>query len=480
MPARITGNALQCAQELRGHAAQAQQSRQIALWSVSCSLPHQGANAMTIVCGTDFSDSAEQAARAAASIARCSNSRLELVHVLADPAAAGIPALGAFFAPLQELLSELAAKLGREFSIQVNPTVLEGPADERLVDFARSNKARLIVVSSLGARKQEHWRVGSVAERVLQRSDIPVLIVREAASIAEWVEGVRPLRILLGVDLGESARAALRWVETLRQIRPCDVRIMQVAWPMGEHARFGVKGPIELEGLRPELHALLERDLRAWTGTMAGEGEVSFSVSACWGRTDEQLARLAQEQRADLLVVGTHQRALVARVWQGSISRGVVHRSSCNVACVPPQAASASDKPEIVRFRSVLIPTDFSTLANRALGAGYGLLPEGGVVHLLHVLTRERADAPPDLEARLRALIPAGAEARGIETRVHVVDDSEPWSGIWHAASRLGVDAICMSTHGRSGAARVLLGSQAREVVQRARQPVLLVRTDVA
>ena len=49
---------------------------------------------MTIVCGTDFSENAGQATCAAASIARCLNQRLELVHVIADPAAAGIPALG--------------------------------------------------------------------------------------------------------------------------------------------------------------------------------------------------------------------------------------------------------------------------------------------------------------------------------------------------------------------------------------------------
>jgi len=433
---------------------------------------------MTIVCGTDFSDSAAQAARAAASMARHTNDRLELVHVIADPAAAGLPALGAFFAPLQELLSNLAGKLAREFSIEVNPTVLEGPADERLVDFARTAKSRLIVVSSLGSRKQEHWRVGSVAERVLQRSDIPVLVVREAASIEQWLESSRPLRILLGVDLGQSARAALRWVEELRQIRPCDVRVVQVAWPIGEHARFGVKGPIELEGLRPELQTLLERDLRAWTGTVSGEGKISLTVKACWGRVDEQLALLAQEEAADLLVIGTHQRACMARVWQGSISRGTVHRSSCNVACVPSASRSTSEASTITRFRSVLIPTDLSPRANRALGAGYGVLAEGGVVHLLHVVTCDRAEAPRDLDARLRALVPVGAEACGIETRVHVVAEAEAWSGIVHAAARLAVDAICMATRGRTGPARLLLGSQASEVVQRVRQPVLLVKDD--
>jgi nucleotide-binding universal stress UspA family protein len=434
---------------------------------------------MPIVCGTDFSENAGQAARAAASIARCLKDRLELVHVLADPAAAGIPALGMFYAPVQELLAEQAGKLAREFSITVNPSVLEGPTDERLVDFARSANARLVVVSSLGRRKQDHFLVGSVAERVLQRSDIPVLVVREAASIEQWTGSQRPLRILIGIDLGQSARAALRWVEALRQIRPCDVHVVQVAWPAGEHSRFGLKGAIELEGLRPELHALLERDLRTWTGSLAGEGQVSFSISACWGRFDEQLALLAQEHKADLLVVGTHQRAWAARVWQSSISRGVVHRSSCNVACVPRPAWAATDRAEITHFRSVLIPTDFSPLANRAIGAGYGLMPDGGVVHLLHVLTCERAEAPPDLDARLRALVPRGSKERGIETRTHVFEEAEAWSGIWHAASTLGVDAICMSTHGRSGASRLLVGSQAEQVLRRARQPVLLVKGDV-
>ena len=434
---------------------------------------------MPVVCGTDFSENAGQAARAAASIARCLKDRLELVHVLADPAAAGLPALGMFYAPVHELLTDQAGKLAREFSITVNPSVLEGPADERLLDFARSAGARLIVVSSLGARKQDHFRLGSVAERVLQRSDTPVLVVRDADSIEQWTASQRPLRILLGSDLGQSARAALRWVEALRQIRPCDVHVVQVAWPVGEHSRFGLKGAIALEGLRPELHALLDRDLRAWTGPIAGQGQVSFSISACWGRFDEQLALLAHEDKADLLVVGTHQRAWTARVWQGSISRGVVHRSSCNVACVPRPAWSTPDRAEITRCRSVLIPTDFSALANRAVGAGYGVVADGGVVHLLHVLTCERAEAPPDLDARLRALVPNGAETRGIETRTHLVEDAEAWSGIWHAASRLGVDAICMSTHGRSGASRLLLGSQAEEVVRRARQPVLLVKGDV-
>jgi nucleotide-binding universal stress UspA family protein len=207
-----------------------------------------------------------------------------------------------------------------------------------------------------------------------------------------------------------------------------------------------------------------------------GPGKTTFLVSACWGRFDTQLTLLARENKADLLVLGNHRRAWTGRMWQGSMSRGVVHQTQANVACVPCPPESR-DQSELTRYRSVLIPTDFSVYANRALPAGYGLLSEGGEVHLLHVVTADQGLAAPDLEARLRALVPPTADALGITTHSHVLEEAEAWSGIWHTASRLAVDAICMATHGRSGVARAFLGSQAEEVLKRAHQPVLLVKS---
>jgi nucleotide-binding universal stress UspA family protein len=94
---------------------------------------------------------------------------------------------------------------------------------------------------------------------------------------------------------------------------------------------------------------------------------------------------------------------------------------------------------------------------------------------LLHVVTRKPGEDDLDVTERLRALVPKGAAAKGVVTEVEVIQEESAWTGIWHAAGRLGVDAICMATHGRSGMPRVVLGSEAQEVVQRARQPVILV-----
>ncbi|MEO8905210.1 MAG: universal stress protein [Polyangiaceae bacterium] len=301
---------------------------------------------MTIICGMDFSDGADNATRAAGALARRLGVPLKLVHVIAEstlPFSLAEPEAREEL--LQGALDAKADNLRALFSIDVETVLLRGRPDERLTAYAASCKARLLVVSSLGMKAQQHWLVGSVAERVAQRSEIPVLVVRDAAGIEAWAREERALRVMVGTDLGTTSMGALRWVAGLRRLLACDVCIAQIAWPIGEHARLGIKGQVELEGLRPEVQEVLERELREWTGALEGRGTTTFVVRAGWGRIDSHLAQLATELGVDVLVVGTHQRAWAARAWQGSVSRGAIHYATSNVACVPPSWNATGELP---------------------------------------------------------------------------------------------------------------------------------------
>jgi universal stress protein A len=57
-----------------------------------------------------------------------------------------------------------------------------------------------------------------------------------------------------------------------------------------------------------------------------------------------------------------------------------------------------------------------------------------------------------------------------------VVQTGNPELAIVDAAKELGIDLIILSTHGRTGLSRVLLGSTAEKVVRHAGCPVLIVR----
>ena len=150
----------------------------------------------------------------------------------------------------------------------------------------------------------------------------------------------------------------------------------------------------------------------------------------------------------------------------------------------------------ITHLRSLLAPTDFSDDANASLGYAYALAPEGGTVHLLHVVEEEgppnplyahyrpgRRPSPEEraaqhraLEQALRELVPVEALARGIATEVAVLADDDPGAAILREAERLAVDAICMSASGRSGLSRALAGSVASKVAAGNACPLVLVR----
>lgn len=283
---------------------------------------------MTIVCGTDFSEGATGAARVAAAIAARLGQRLELVHSIEG---AGDPS-----DVVSARLREIAARLKRELGVdRVEPVVERGEADERLVERANSVGARLVVVGSLGERSQARWLVGSVAERVAQTSSVPVLVVRDAARLEGWASGERTLRVVVAVELTEIARAALRWAKELSAVGPCALTVARIAWPAAEHQRLGIATPMPLDHLVPGVEEQLLRELREWASGVPGAEGAELLVRCGWGRVDVHLAQLAAELDADLLVVGTTQRAAIARLWQRSVSRGVLHEASMNVACVP-------------------------------------------------------------------------------------------------------------------------------------------------
>jgi nucleotide-binding universal stress UspA family protein len=147
---------------------------------------------------------------------------------------------------------------------------------------------------------------------------------------------------------------------------------------------------------------------------------------------------------------------------------GVVRQGSMNVACVPMSAAITMPGP---RLRQVLVTTDFSTLADRAIAWAFALAGREGTVHLVHIAPANCQDVTTLLQ-KLRDRVPQWA---GAEVAPQVIRSDHVGIAICQAAERLGVDVMCMARHGRTGLAGLLLGSVAQQVVQEARRPLLLV-----
>lgn len=450
-----------------------------------------------ILCGTDFSPAADVATEVAAAIARKIDAPLLLAHAVEIPET--IP-------PDAKALRWLTASRGRglrdeaerirETGVNVEARATAGRADEVLVNLARKGKSRMIVVSSLGRRRPGRWLLGSVAERTAERADVPTLVLRHAGALRAWARGQRTLKVFVCFNFTATSEAALRWVRELTAIGPCEVVLGYVNWPIEEHVRLGGAGPLPFDGNPPEVLTVLKRDMKARARVLLNGLSVRCRVEAHLGRTDARLAEMAKEEGADLIVVGSHQYEGVARLWHASVSRGLLGNAAMSVAVVPLATDGAGRTEMMPALRHVLVSTDFSDLANRAIPYAYSLLRGGGVVSLLHVLpppptfvferlepgTEDRPPVEPDagraheVSVKLHALIPAGAADQGVLSQVEVVESHDVGLAICQAAERLGADVICLGSHGHSGLSTTLLGSVAEEVMKRTRRPLFVVR----
>jgi nucleotide-binding universal stress UspA family protein len=275
-----------------------------------------------ILTPTDFSPSAELAMRSAEFLSRQQRARLDLLHVLQLPAPSYLGRLGldrdlreTWIAGAREQLAELARGLaGTE--LEVDTILREGKPWSEILDVARERGADLICLGNSGHSALERLFLGSTAENVVRRSDVPVLIVRE-----------RPLtevrRVLVPVDFDPGTKVAIRFA--LAKFPAAEISALHVVAPLPP--ADPVVGPLvpNLAAIRAKIRGLLDR---------LGARDVTESVRLMADPAGA-IIEAARETDVDLLVLTTHGRRGVSRAILGSVAEKVVRHADRPVLVLP-------------------------------------------------------------------------------------------------------------------------------------------------
>jgi nucleotide-binding universal stress UspA family protein len=437
---------------------------------------------MAIVCGTDLSDAAAEAATAAAYLAARLQLPLYLIHAL-DPAIAAQRDL----ADRTERQLQEQGRLLRELGADVRVTLRSGTPDAVLVQSAHDFQASLVVVGAEGQKLASGRRIGVHSERVAQRCGVALLVVRDATPFREWAH--RPLKIVLGAEHAFSTACAAAKLGELRALGPCEVTAVRLFWPPNELQRLGFTGARSYVESDPRLTQALASEVRE---RLPVASSYKLRVEPHLGNLGERLAAIATEEHADLIIVGSHDRNVMERIWEGSTSHSTLHNAHTAVLCVP---IDESGMLRTRHVRSVAVATDFSRLGDAALPHAYALADAGAVIHVLHVVPmREQSAldfhdifALDDLDVASPARDEAWQHMRQLTSRVsegpdkkrvvlHALESDNPAEAIAQAAERLHADVIVLGTHGRSGISKAVMGSVTSSVVHLTKRPVLLVR----
>jgi nucleotide-binding universal stress UspA family protein len=232
----------------------------------------------------------------------------------------------------------------------------------------------------------------------------------------------------------------------------------------------------------------LARDVEALR--RAGLNVTSLVYCAPTEDTADMLGLAVREARPDLVVMSTHGRGGLRRSVFGSVADTLIRRVEVPVVLVTPHCdASWAARPPA----QILVPLDGSPLAEQALhhAARLARLVDAEILLVRSVSSslhpRYRNDKLVlscadfvEIEDAWRYLSNVADGLRSARCRVSIrVLVGSTAVAVAHAARTEGMDLIVMTTHGRGGLSRYVIGSVADGVLQRANVPILLVRSGV-
>ena len=217
---------------------------------------------------------------------------------------------------------------------------------------------------------------------------------------------------------------------------------------------------------------------------------VSAEGRAILGNPAEEIVRVSEDEGCGLIAMSTHGRNLIGRSILGSVTDRVLHSASVPVLTITPDRARMYQE-EGTTLNTVVVPLDGSELAELALPYAEELATALSLEVLLVRVARTDhlafsyeefagriPDFTSDLEreaARYLEAVSEGLRNRGLAVR-HRVLGGAPAPSLLDLARETPRNLIAMTTHGRSGLTRWVMGSVAEAMIRGSGDPVLVVR----
>ena len=293
---------------------------------------------MTILCPVDFSEPSRGALRYAAVAAAYAGESLTLLTVndpLLEQAAAMANGPGSLARDARRELDQFFTDTfsGRPPAVSVQFAVATGKPDAEILRVAGERQARLIVMSSRGATGIRKMFLGSVTERVLRATSVPVLVTPPAEAGLITQDDIRKSirRILVPVDIAFE-RSMEQTVEGARQIGAilgASILLVHVIEPV----RAMVPGHVFAANVDNERRDQAEQRLQAFVDALPDEPRVEPLV--VFGEPAEEVAKIATDRQAGLIVMGLHASA-VPGARMGSVTYRVLSVTHGLVLALPP------------------------------------------------------------------------------------------------------------------------------------------------
>jgi len=297
-------------------------------------------------------------------------------------------------------------------------------------------------------------------------------------------------KVLVPLDGSWFAEAALPAAARIAKAAGGTLDLVMVRQPVPALSGMG-----DLVVASPEFQReMLTQDQVYLTETAAGvsaQRRLTVDYREVDGMAGPEICEEAARVGADLVVMATHGRGGLRRFWLGGVADYVVRHIGGPVLLVHPGRTAMLPEPPAPR--RILVALDLSHASEAILEPAIALAwTSGATLTLAHVAEPTFSipmsgmpGAQPDLnlletaravaQKRLKK-IAIRSRRLGLEPDIRVVVGSGAADALLNLLDREEFDLVAMTTHGRGGVRRLLLGSVADQVIRGTTKPVLVLR----
>ena len=242
----------------------------------------------------------------------------------------------------EKYLSQIAGKL-RTAGIKVDYRIGIGPIAQEISMLASESHVDLIVMSTRGQSGMQRWLMGNVANRIVQSVTLPVLLIHPTEERNGREQQIK--RVLVALDGSEFAERVLPYARSLAASLGSEIVLLSVP----EIPEAQMYGPLAgmVDELRTKAEAETRQYLESVIDSLRAEG-LHARMLVSGSRPASTIVAVGESVETDLIMLATHGRGGLDRLFMGSVAERVVQRTQRPVFLVPVRERRQLDKSDII------------------------------------------------------------------------------------------------------------------------------------
>ena len=224
--------------------------------------------------------------------------------------------------------------------VEVRGEVVVGHPAEEILRYARENDIALILMATRG-----QWELGSVADRVLRASPVPIWLVRRGAPAEIDYDRWPKIVVIVPLDESKLAEGILSHVEAMAEQRGtdivevvlvgvCEPPVIPSDYPEGEGMPVSWEERVQQETAACQVGS---KKYRSGIEKRLRDAGINVSSQTLVGRVADEIIDYAAKTPFSLIAMSTHGRSGVSRWVYGSVAERVLVGASSPILLVRPR-----------------------------------------------------------------------------------------------------------------------------------------------